>query len=194
MAWMIKGETISPSDLPDFTHGLIEEEAPITLGVGEIESWVVNAQDGTIRLTLPRGTDLVRYMNGTSDGSMIIDSIYWSVSASALAGTLDRIRTNLVSIVAEMRASGVGGRDVPPAAVSDQAVNVVVYGAKRSPITVTTANTAGEGHTVTTNPSPPPDNSLWARLRKPGAFLVGAATVIGGVVGVAAWQGWNPLG
>ena len=75
----------------------------------------------------------------------------------------------------------------------DQAVQVVINGKPRGPINITTANTSGDGNAVTVNPAPQPDTSLWARLRKPGGFIVGTAAVVGVLVTIAAWQNWNPF-
>ena len=193
MAWQFKGQTISPRDLPDFTHEHIKEEVPLFFGVGELES-MVRQSDSHIKLTLPRAADLANYMNSQFQDQVpgqTITSLYWSVSPTAIDGVLDRIRTNLVSIVAEMRAVGIKGGQMPPAAAADQAVNVVINGKPRGPITITTANSSGEGNTLAVNPTPQPDTSLWARLRKPGAFIVGLAGVIGVLVAIAAWQSWN---
>jgi len=57
--------------------------------------------------------------------------MYWAVAATSFHGILDVIRTNLVALVAEMRAAGVD--DVPSAEAANQAVNIVINGAKRSP-------------------------------------------------------------
>jgi hypothetical protein len=75
-------------------------------------------------------------------------SIYWSVGASALAGVLDRVRTNLVELVAEMRAGMPDSADTPSQAVADRAVNIVI-GGKGHRVNVTTAAASGSGsHTV----------------------------------------------
>jgi hypothetical protein len=195
MAWQFKGQTISPSDLPDFTHEHIKEEVPLFFGVGELES-MVRKGDSHIKLTLPAAADLANYMNSQFQHEapgQTITSLYWSVSPTAIDGVIDRIRTNLVSIVAEMRAAGIKADQLPPAATADQAVNVVINGKPRGPITITAANSSGEGNTLAVNPSPQADTTLWARLRKPGAFIVGLAGVIGALVAIAVWQNWNPF-
>ncbi|MDO3397966.1 hypothetical protein QWJ41_19745 [Nocardioides sp. SOB44] len=193
---IVNQQHISPSALPDFAQEAIGEQAPIYWGIGQIEALIKDADGGTVKITLPHASDLVRYMNAQDTRyGQSITGLYWALTSSALSGLLDRVRTILVGLVAELRASGaLGVNEVPSTAAANQAVHVVVHGAKRSPITVNTVSASGAGNTATANPSPTPDHSLWARLRKPGAFVVGAATVIGGVVAVVAWQGWNPFG
>lgn len=192
---IVSQQQISPSALPDFAQETIGEQAPVYWGIGQIEAMIKDAAGGTVKITLPRASDLVLYMNAKdTQYGQSITALYWALSASALNGLLDRVRTILVGLVAELRGSGtLGTNDVPSPAAANHAVQVVVHGGKRSPITVTTANASGEGNTVTTNPAPRPDTSLWARLRKPGATVVGLATVVAGIVAVAAWQGWNPF-
>jgi hypothetical protein len=195
MAYKFEGQILSPAQLPDVTHGHIDEAAPLPFGVAELES-MLKKGDSEIRLSLPGGSALLAYMNAEAQEAMPgqrITALYWATSSVAVTGVLDRIRTNLVAIVAEMRATGTKGSSTPPAEAADQAVNVVIYGKQRGPININTANTSGDGSSLTINPTPQPDTSLWSRLRKPGAFIVGLAAVIGAVVAVAAWQGWNPF-
>ena len=77
--------------------------------------------------------DLVYYMNHGGDYNVSFERIYFSVSPTAVHGILDKVRTNLVGMVAEMRAVGVGNDDIPSTAAADQAVNVIVKNARRSP-------------------------------------------------------------
>lgn len=193
---IVSQQQISPSALPDFAHEVIGERAPIYWGIGQVEAMIKDASGGTVKITLPHASDLVRYMNSEdTQFGQSITALYWALSSSGLSGLLDRIRTILVGLVAELRGSGtLGANDVPSQDAANQAVSVVVYGAKRSPITVNTANASGASNTATGNSDPGPDRSLWARLAKPGALVVGIATVVAGVVAVAAWQGWNPFG
>ncbi len=74
---------------------------------------------------------------------------------------------------------------MPSAAVADNAVSVIVHGKKAK----FTASGAGNTATATTNP-PGEKRSVWVRI---GAAIVGVATIIGTLVAVAAWQGWNTL-
>ncbi len=191
---MITGQLISPSELPDPVNKHIDESVPLNGGVAEIEAMIDRAkrqESGEIKLTLPSGQDVVRLMNYEMQqrGQHYdrVTAIYWSLSHVTLEGVLDQIRTRLVALVAEMRAEMPDETDVPSAAIADNAVNVIVHG-KKAKFTVNTAQASSAG-TATTNP-PREKRSVWVRL---GAAIVGIASIIGTLVAVAAWQGWNPL-
>jgi hypothetical protein len=80
--------------------------------------------------------------------------------------------------------------DAPSAAVADNAVNVIVHG-KKAKFAVNTAQASGAGKAATATTNPPGEKrSVWVRI---GAAIVGIATIIGTLVAVAAWQGWNPI-
>jgi hypothetical protein len=193
---IITGQLISPSALPDPVNKHIDEQVPLNGGVAEIEAMIAAAkrqERGEIKLTLPMGQDVVRLMNheiqqrGDYDR---VTAIYWSMSHVTLEGVLDQIRTRLVELVAEMRAAMPDEADVPSAAVADNAVNVIVHG-KRARLTVNTAQASGSASTATAASSPPAQTrSVWVRI---GAGLVGLATIVGTLVALAAWQGWNPF-
>jgi hypothetical protein len=79
----------------------------------------------------------------------MITALYWSLSAPAIEGVLDRIRTTLVELVAEMRAGMPEAAEVPSREVADHAVQVAVHG-DQARVTVTAASASGEGsHRVT---------------------------------------------
>jgi hypothetical protein len=61
----ITGQQISPRSLPDFVAEKVDEEVPLSMGVGEIEAMLERARvsDGEIKLTLPMSQDIARYMN-----------------------------------------------------------------------------------------------------------------------------------
>jgi hypothetical protein len=194
---MITGQLISPSELPDPVNKHIDEAVPLNGGVAEIEAMIDRAkrqETGEIKLTLPSGQDVVRLMNYEMQqrGQHYdrVTAVYWSLSHVTLEGVLDQIRTRLVELVAEMRAEMPDEADVPSAAVADNAVNVIVHG-KKAKFTVNTAQASGATNTATATSNPPGEKrSLSVRI---GAAIVGIATIIGTLVAVATWQGWNPL-
>ncbi|NYD40066.1 hypothetical protein [Nocardioides panaciterrulae] len=195
LAYKVTGQQISPSDLPEFARESIKQEAAITQGVAEIER-LAATQEEVIRIQHSAMPDLVTYMNSQQDDVHVngtILAMYWKVTPSALYGILDTIRTNLVALVAEMRAAGVD--DVPPAEVANQAVQVVVHNAKRSQITVN-ANQASGGvggsQEITTPPSAE-HASLPGWVRGPWAVVLGLATIAGGVGAIAVWLDWTPF-
>jgi len=148
----ITGQQISPRWLPEFTREHIGEEVQLAQPVGEVEAMLhrAEAEDGSIKLTLPMSQDLVALMNQESDEPFQhITAFYWSLSAPALAGALDQIRTTLVELVAEMRAGTPDTAEVPSGEVADKAVNVIVHG-QNARINVTSASASGSGaHQVT---------------------------------------------
>jgi AbiTii-like protein len=182
--YQITRQPWAPSALPDFAQEHITEKVQLRDGVGAIEAL---AQQADIKIAPAMASDLVRYMNAEhGDPYQQIVSLYWAVSPSAVHGALDRIRTALTQLVAEMRANMAGNvNEIPSSEAANQAVSVVVSG-KRSRVNVTTAQASGEEASASASPpgAESSDSGFWTRGRKIGAFVVGAATVVGAVVGV----------
>jgi hypothetical protein len=190
---MVTGQQISTFQLPDFARDAITEDVPIPYGVAELEK--LAASKHALQLQHPHMQDVVLYMNSQADFGTSIHSMYWRLSPTRFHGILDTIRTNLVALMAEMRASG--ATEFPSPEVADQAVNVVVRGAKRSTITVNTNQMTGSGaaggrQSIVHAPSPH-DSKLPDWIRAPWAIALGLATVAAGIAGVGVWVGWNPF-
>lgn len=66
-------------------------------------------------------------------------ALYWDVNVARIEGVLDQIRTTLVRLVSEMRATMPNDSSVPSPEQAASAVNVVRHGEKRSQFTVNTA-------------------------------------------------------
>lgn len=194
LAKMVQGQQLSRWEIPEFARETISDEAPIPYGVAELEKLATSTE--TLRLQHPGMPDLITYMNSQAPFGTSYQSMYWAVAATSVHGILDVIRTNLVALVAEMRAAGVD--DVPSAEAANQAVNVVINGAKRSPVTINTNQAsgpdAGVGQTITGTPSGAATSKIPAWIRGPWGFAVGAATIVAGVTGTAVWLDWNPFG
>jgi hypothetical protein len=186
------GQQISPRSLPDGIAEHVREEVPLNHSIGEIEAMreQAAAKGGHIRLSLPSSSDVAALMNDEiGDPYQQITAVYWSVSEAALSGVIDRVRTTLVELVAEMRAGMPASADAPSAAVADQAVSVVVHG-RGARVNVTSAHASGSGsHEVQAAPVPEADRSRWKTV---GALVVGTATLIGALIALAEWQGWGP--
>lgn len=191
------GQQLAHSALPEFAQGAIKKEVDLPYGVAQLEHMVKTAEGGNIRLQDSRMPDLVRYLNHVGPYGQSITNLYWAVSDNAVLGVLDRTRTVLVSLVAEMRATGTQGQDLPSPEVATQAVNLIVHAPKRSVFNVSTAHSTGSSSAVAHGIGDRRDETQGPRipswLRGSWAFAVGATTIIGGVAGVAAWQGWNPF-
>jgi hypothetical protein len=143
----ITGQQVSPRILPSVVQQHVGEEVPLTNSVGELEAMRQQAEtNGAIKLTLPKGQDIVALMNAENqEPFQRIVSVYWSLSAPALAGVLDAIRTTLVELVAEMQAGTPASADVPSPEVVDHALNLVIHGQGARTINVNTAAAGGSG-------------------------------------------------
>jgi len=192
LAKSARGQHISTCQLPEFARDNIKDEAPIPYGVAELEKLAGSTEP--LQLQHPGMPDLVLYMNTKADYATAIHSMYWKVAPTSIHGILDTIRTNLVALVAEMRAAGTA--DVPTAEAANQAVRVIIHNAKRSPITVNTNQATGPTPGTQTIAQQPPSEAesripVW--VRGPWVFAVGAAGIVAAVAGVAVWAGWNPF-
>lgn len=188
MTGLVTSQPVARSTLPDFVQEKVNEQVELREGAGAIEALVQRAEASgeAVKLSLPMGGDIARIMSADMQGQQIL-SIYWAVAPAAVRGVLDQIRTALTVLVAELRANMSLNEQVPSAAVANQAVQVLVTG-KRHNISVNTAQADGEGTSATVNAPEPkePDSPFWTRSRKIGAFIVGAATIIGAVAAVIA--------
>lgn len=183
--YKITGESLAPSTLPDVVQEHITETLELRQGVGELAAFLDQAD---IKLMPRAGADIVRLMNAErNDPHRFVHSIYWHVSHATVRGVLDQVRTALLQLVSEIRANTSPVEDVPPAEAADQAVSLIMTG-KRARATVTVAQaTGGSTATSTVNqPVPEAEAGWWARWRRPGAFVVGAATIAGTMIALIA--------
>jgi hypothetical protein len=178
----VSRQAFPPASLPDFAREHIQDEVELRDGTGTIEGFLDLAE---IKLSPPRASDLVLYMNHESGiPDQHIESLYWQVSHAAICGVLDQIRTSLTQLVAELRANMTTNEDFPSTEAADQAVQVVVTG-KRSKVTVATAQASGSGTaSVSKNEPSQEESEFWTRSRRIGAFLVGLATIAGAIAAV----------
>jgi AbiTii len=180
-------QQISPLQLPEPANKIVSEEVALAGGIAEIESFLAKARqnEGTIMLTVPHAAEIIAMMNAKSDASLQqITAVYWEMSEPALVGVLDKIRTILAELVAEIRAGLPDDDATPSAELATQAVNVAAYGKAR--VNVNTQSATGPHPVQTINA--PERRSRW---KAAGAFVVGLATVGALIVGIMAWQGWG---
>lgn len=178
----ITGQRIRAHALPDFTHDRIDENVHLTSGVGELEELIAHSGNA-IKVSLPMAADIAAFMNDESDQPyQQITELYWSVSKSAVAGCVDRIRTALAELISEMRAALPAGQGEPGAQQAQQAVNIVMKGFSRA--NVQQVQSTG-GDASATQPAPVEKKpSLLTRVPKAvWGFLVGAATIAAAVFG-----------
>lgn len=180
--YQVTRQPFPPSGLPEFARERITEQVELREGVGSIEAL---ARQPEIRLCPSMATDLAHYMNAHGDRPhQHIVALYWAVSPSAVQGVLDRIRTALTQLVAEMRANMArSDAEIPSAQAAAHALSVVVTG-RRSRVTVAQASGRNTTATVASTSQGSPEPGFWTRWRKLGAFTAGLATVVAAVVAV----------
>ncbi|MEU8076767.1 hypothetical protein AB0B31_15090 [Catellatospora citrea] len=182
----IQGQQISTFDLPDFAREHITNDVPLAGGVGELEALIRNAErDGetAVRLQPFMAAELVAYMNQQQGGG--IERIYWSVSTSRIAGTLDQIRTTLVRLVSEMRATMSQDATMPTPDDAASAFNVVVNGGERNTITIT----ATGRDSIAVAAAAPKSESGWTKASTIWTIISVLIATVGLYVAYRQWRG-----
>jgi hypothetical protein len=127
----IKGQTVAPSQLPEFARGKITNEVPLFTGVGELVSLYESARSSgkSPQLSVPNWEYIGQAIDAASGNPFQhIQSIYWSLSPSVIAGVLDDIRTALTEIIAELNVVVPHDQALPTAEQATHAVHVAVSG------------------------------------------------------------------
>jgi hypothetical protein len=185
---IIKGQTISPNNLPDFVAKEISERLELRQAVGELEALAARYEttNGSIQLSLPMGSDIAQYMNHVNDNPwQHIQAVYWAVNPVVVRGVIDKVRTVLAELVAELRAGMADDEEIPSADLASQAMSIAVHG-RKARVTVTNAQaSAGSSASIDTT-QPAETQGFWTKWRRIGAFIVGIATIVGGIAAVLA--------
>mgnify|MGYP001476251685 CR=1 FL=1 len=185
------GQQIGPDDLPEGVRDRIDERVPLAQGIGEIEAMAqrARADGGSVMMAIPGASLITKMMNqDIGEPYQSITAVYWSLSESALEGVLDRVRTTLVELVAEMRAAMPASAESPSADIADQAVNIAVRG-RGARITLNAPQIHGDGTIdMGVRSSGRERRSIWWKV---GGMVVGVATILGAVAAIAQWQGWG---
>ena len=182
IAGSIRGQQISATDLPDVAHDVISEEVKLAISVGDLQGLLRNAErsgERTVKLGPSGAADLIKIWNyEIGDTGQTIMRLYWDVNSARISGVLDQIRTTLVRLVSEMRATMSDDALTPTQEQAAQAVSVVLHGGKRNQVTVTTAQADSS---ATANIKPPDElkESGWTKTQT-------IWTVIGVIVAFAA--------
>jgi hypothetical protein len=184
---VIKGQRIPPSSLPDFVQEKVSETVELRHPIGEIEELARRHSDKneSVKLSLPMGADIARYMNSeSSDPYQQISSLYWMMSPISLFAIVDQVRTTLVELMAELRAGMPKDQTIPSPETAANAVHVAVHG-RRHNVTVTASQ--GTASLASTSATPQAASSWWTPWRRVGATLVGLATIAGAVIALLQW-------
>lgn len=190
----VKGQRISPSEIPPVLAEHMKEELPLRHGIGEIETMLQRAKsDGSVHLSL--SADAARIFNQEVQRPFQrVTDIYWAVSVGTLAGVVDQVRTTLAELVAEIRAGLPAGQEVPSAELTRQALNVAVtgFGARVTLNNAQSSSGSQSSISIDESQAGAEDRRFWTRSRRIGGLMVGLATVAATVL--AALQWWHPNG
>ena len=175
---VVRHQTISTMDLPDFVEDEISEVVPLRMGVRELRSMVdEHRDDHIVKLQPPGAALIVRFMNGQDNVNGSVSALYWSVSTIAIEGVLDQVRTRLAELIAELRSTTPGGQTLPSAAQADNAVNLVVHGSGNH---ISIAQ--GQGARSSADSLDEGSTPFWNKTRMIGGAIVGVATVVATVI------------
>lgn len=176
----VRGQRISPMELPEFARDAITESLDLRFGVGEIEALIRSTEaqgDSAAMLAPPGAVDLVLLWNHErKNPTQQVMAVYWNVSLASLHSVLDQVRTVLTELVAELRAGTPGGQRLPSPEVTQQAVSVVLHG-KNHRVQVVHQASGGDSHAAPTGDEPEP--RWWSAGRAAWATAIGLATLAG---------------
>jgi hypothetical protein len=184
MAYILRGQTISPLELPELAHDAITNDVALRFGIAEIEQLARRCEPGgVVKLSPPGSQELVALMNAEEHVNGHVHCLYWSVSPVVLEGVVEQVRTTLTAMTAEIRAEMPDGGGVISPAVADNALTVAVTG-KRNKVSFANAQGANE-MTPPTEEKP----SHWVRIA--AAVVVGVLTIAGVFFAIMQAQGWR---
>lgn len=189
MRWIMKGQQISPTELPDSARDKINNDLNLRMGIAEIEKLArkTRPDDDVVKLQPPLAAELVHYMNANHMANGHIERLYWAVAPVALEGVVEQVRTALTVMVAEIHAHLPEGAGTPPAEVATNAIHFAATG-KRNKINFTATQGGSR-----VQPTPPPDDEQKPRhwLRMAATVLIGLMTIVGVVFAFMQVQGWK---
>ncbi len=138
MTHAVEGQQISASGLPEFARDVIKEEFTFVQGVPDLEIMIRNQSEaGTVDLLLPMSAELVQVMNSQTADFQAITALYFRVSIASIEGIVERILTDLTSLIAELGASSGGA--TPSKEEADYAVGVTLGNITDSTVTISSA-------------------------------------------------------
>lgn len=188
----VTDQQISALDLPDVVRDHISEELKLAHGVGDLQALLrntANAGETSVKLAPPGSAEVMKMMTyERRDQGVTVTAFYWSVHIARIEGVLDQIRTTLVSLVSEIRATMSDDASVPTAEQAAQAVNVVLHGGERHQVTVTTAQ-ASTGATARIEPTEERAESGWTRTQTIWTIIGVVVAVIGTYFAYRQWHG-----
>ena len=171
---MFTGRSMSVLQLPDFAQGSISERLELRHSIPELLDMASSAEQKgeSIRLLPPGATELLLHMNSSGNYGMQFERLYWQVMPTPIKGVVERVCTDIVGLVAEMRSGMARGEDLPSPDVTAQAFSVIVDGTDNR---VVLKNVRQESE------SSSPDESTGHRILKVWAWL---ATILAAIATV----------
>ena len=172
---MFTGRAMSVFQLPDFAQDNISEQVELRHSIPELVDMANSAEQKgeSIKLLLPGAADLLLYMNSSGNYGMQLERLYWQVMPTPIRGVVERVRTDIVGLVAEMRSGMARGQDLPSPDVAAQAFSVIVNG---------TGNRVVMKNVRQESDSSPLEESTGHRMLKVMAWLAGIAAAMATVV------------
>ena len=182
------GQLVSADLIPDdirdvFNSSDVHFDQPIAELAALVDKAAARGED-SVKLGPPGTAELVTIVNQGLRPGQVIERLYWSVSTASIRRILDVVRTNLVELIAEMRAGTPAGQKLPSRDVAEQAVDVVITG-KKNRVVINQIGAAAEGAATgrgTASVGAAPET----RSRRMWFWLFGIATLIGAGAGVWA--------
>ena len=123
--WRTTGYQIPLGALPEFAQKAANEGLWLFNPISELRDMAQRME--SIHLAPVWGLAAVSRMNaaGTTNGAT---RLYWTVQPEVVNTVVERVRTDLIRLVNEMRPRLENGQDFPSADMASQAVNVVISG------------------------------------------------------------------
>lgn len=127
-AYQVRGQQISSLALPDFVREEISEDLEVRHSIPALQKMVRSAEehDEPIRLAPPSAPLLMQYLSQHSNYG--ITALYWSLNASTVGEITERVCTDVIAMVNEIRAAIGPDHILPSSDIVAQAVEVVVHG------------------------------------------------------------------
>lgn len=173
--WKATGQMISAYQLPEFARDDISEDLELLHSIPELQDMARDAERDRdpIRLVPAGAAELIAYMNASGSYSIRIDQFYWQVAPTTIKSVLERVCTDIVDLIGEMRSGMTMDQEWPSPDLASQAFNVAVTGTGNR---VVVKNVRQSDYDASTDETPTHKN-----LR--AAFWI--AGIVGAIIGVA---------
>jgi hypothetical protein len=187
----ITGQQISSGSLPDIARDFIKEEVALHGPIAELTDAIKAARnrgDDHTNFAIPGGSALTVLTNHDLRVKGVqfhtIERIYLKAAVTSLVGVVDTVQTNLVELVAELRA-GVGtGHSIPDKDLTDRAVNIVIHGDKNR---VDVAHAVADPNGMAEIHASPERGS---RSKTIMFWTASSATVAAAAIALLVWHPW----